>query len=77
MHAMILKKLKTPLEWLELPDRLPGRNEIRVRVLACGVCRTARLAGLVARQRPRALRRSLLAAKFSWPATRLLSLNAT
>jgi len=40
MHAMILKKLKTPLEWLELPDRLPGRNEIRVRVLACGVCRT-------------------------------------
>jgi propanol-preferring alcohol dehydrogenase len=40
MHAMLLKKLKTPLEWLELPDREPGPLEIRVKVLACGVCRT-------------------------------------
>jgi len=40
MHAMVLNKLKTPLEWTELPDRLPGPTEIRVRVLACGVCRT-------------------------------------
>ena len=40
MHAMILKKLKTPLEWIELPDRDPGPHEIRVKVLACGVCRT-------------------------------------
>lgn len=40
MHAMILKKLKTPLEWVELPDRQPGPGEIRVKVLACGVCRT-------------------------------------
>jgi propanol-preferring alcohol dehydrogenase len=40
MHAMVLNQLKTPLVWLELPDRLPGRNEIRVKVLACGVCRT-------------------------------------
>jgi propanol-preferring alcohol dehydrogenase len=40
MHAMVLKKLKSPLEWLELPDRQPGANEIRVKVLACGVCRT-------------------------------------
>jgi len=40
MHAMILKKLKTPLEWMELPDREPGPHEIRVKVLACGVCRT-------------------------------------
>jgi hypothetical protein len=38
--------------------------------------RAARLAGLVARQRPKALRRSLLAAKFSRQATRLLSLDA-
>jgi propanol-preferring alcohol dehydrogenase len=37
---MILKKLKTPLEWIELPDRVPGPHEIRVKVLACGVCRT-------------------------------------
>jgi hypothetical protein len=40
MHAMVLKKLKTPLEWTELPDRQPGPGEIRVKVLACGVCRT-------------------------------------
>lgn len=40
MQAMVLKKLNTPLEWTELPDRQPGPNEIRVKVLACGVCRT-------------------------------------
>ncbi len=40
MQAMILKKLRTPLEWTHLPDRLPGPNQIRVKVLACGVCRT-------------------------------------
>ncbi len=40
MHAMVLKQHKTPLEWMELPDRQPGPNEIRVTVAACGVCRT-------------------------------------
>ena len=40
MHAMILKKLKTPLEWVELPDPEPGVGEIRVKISACGVCRT-------------------------------------
>jgi len=40
MHAMVLKKLKSPLEMTELPDRQPGANEIRVKVVACGVCRT-------------------------------------
>lgn len=40
MQAMILKKLRTALEWTELPDRNPGPGEIRVKVLACGVCRT-------------------------------------
>jgi propanol-preferring alcohol dehydrogenase len=40
MHAMVLNKPKTPLVWTELPDRLPGAGEIRVKVLACGVCRT-------------------------------------
>jgi propanol-preferring alcohol dehydrogenase len=40
MQAMVLRKLKTPLEWTDLPDRQPGHNEIRVEVLACGVCRT-------------------------------------
>ncbi|MBB2202685.1 zinc-dependent alcohol dehydrogenase family protein [Gluconacetobacter tumulisoli] len=40
MHAMRLTAPHTPLEWVELPDRLPGPGEIRVRVGACGVCRT-------------------------------------
>lgn len=40
MRAMMLKKLSSPLEWSELSDRSPGRGEIRVRVGACGVCRT-------------------------------------
>jgi alcohol dehydrogenase, propanol-preferring len=40
MHAMVLKKLRTPLEWTELPDREPGSGEIRVKITACGVCRT-------------------------------------
>jgi propanol-preferring alcohol dehydrogenase len=40
MKAMVLNKPKTPLEWTELPDRQPGSGEIRVKVLACGVCRT-------------------------------------
>jgi propanol-preferring alcohol dehydrogenase len=40
MHAMVLKQLQTPLELTELPDRQPGPGEIRVQVLACGVCRT-------------------------------------
>ncbi|MEO8856238.1 MAG: alcohol dehydrogenase catalytic domain-containing protein, partial [Burkholderiaceae bacterium] len=40
MHAMVLKRLHSPLEWTELPDRQPGQGEIRVKVGACGVCRT-------------------------------------
>jgi propanol-preferring alcohol dehydrogenase len=40
MHAMVLTSPQTPLEWLELPDRDPGPDEIRVTVGACGVCRT-------------------------------------
>jgi alcohol dehydrogenase, propanol-preferring len=40
MQAMVLKKLKAPLEWTDLADRSPGQGEIRVKVLACGVCRT-------------------------------------
>jgi propanol-preferring alcohol dehydrogenase len=37
---MVLRKNGTPLEWSELPDREPGPGEIRVKVMACGVCRT-------------------------------------
>ena len=40
MHAMVLKKPGAALEWTELSDREPGPGQIRVKVLACGVCRT-------------------------------------
>jgi len=40
LHAMVLNRLGTPLAWTELPDRQPGPGEIRVKVAACGVCRT-------------------------------------
>jgi propanol-preferring alcohol dehydrogenase len=40
MHAMVLKQVGTPLEWTELADPQPGPGEIRVKVRACGVCRT-------------------------------------
>ena len=40
MKAMVLNALRTPLEWTELPDVRPAAHEIRVKVLACGVCRT-------------------------------------
>jgi alcohol dehydrogenase, propanol-preferring len=40
MQAMVLKKLGTALEWTDLADRQPGPGEIRVKVAACGVCRT-------------------------------------
>ena len=40
MRAMVLNHAKTPLVWTELPDRQPGPGEVRVKVLACGVCRT-------------------------------------
>ena len=40
MHAMVLNALHKPLAWTELPDRQPGPGQIRVKVLACGVCRT-------------------------------------
>jgi propanol-preferring alcohol dehydrogenase len=40
MQAMVLKRLGDPLVWTELPDRAPAFGEVRVGVLACGVCRT-------------------------------------
>jgi alcohol dehydrogenase, propanol-preferring len=40
MQAMVLKKIGAPLEYTELADRQPGPGEIRVKVAACGVCRT-------------------------------------
>jgi len=40
VKAMVLNKLRTPLAWTELPDPQPAAHEIRVKVMACGVCRT-------------------------------------
>ena len=40
MHAMVLKELGAALEWTDLAGRQPGTGEIRVKVAACGVCRT-------------------------------------
>jgi propanol-preferring alcohol dehydrogenase len=40
MHAMVLKAAGTPLAMEERADPQPGPGEIRVRVAACGVCRT-------------------------------------
>jgi propanol-preferring alcohol dehydrogenase len=40
MNAMVLRKLGSALEWTELADRQPGPGEIRVKISACGVCRT-------------------------------------
>ena len=46
MKAMVLNGIvdlrenRTPLELVEIPDPVPGENEILVRVTACGVCHT-------------------------------------
>ena len=40
MKAMVLNAPGSSLQWTEMPDREPGPGEIRVKVLACGVCRT-------------------------------------
>ncbi|WP_426139022.1 zinc-dependent alcohol dehydrogenase family protein [Pseudomonas sp. DWP3-1-2] len=40
MHAMVLNRIGTPLQWTQLPDREPGPGQIRLKVTACGVCRT-------------------------------------
>nr|WP_227254390.1 alcohol dehydrogenase catalytic domain-containing protein [Frigoriglobus tundricola] len=37
---MVLRKIGAPLERTELADRSPGPGEVRVKVAACGVCRT-------------------------------------
>ncbi|WP_115718016.1 zinc-dependent alcohol dehydrogenase family protein [Gallaecimonas mangrovi] len=40
MHAMVLNDIGKPLVWTELADPIPGPGEVRLSVLACGVCRT-------------------------------------
>ena len=40
MKAMVLNQLRTPLENIERATPPPGPGQIRVKVAACGVCRT-------------------------------------
>ena len=40
MFGMVLHEIGRPLVFEELPDPSPGLGELRVRVEACGVCRT-------------------------------------
>ncbi|MBW2713510.1 MAG: alcohol dehydrogenase catalytic domain-containing protein, partial [Deltaproteobacteria bacterium] len=40
MKAMIFEGAGMPLRLVELPKPIPGPNEVLLRVLACGVCRT-------------------------------------
>jgi propanol-preferring alcohol dehydrogenase len=40
MRAMVLREPRTLLVLAELPDPEPGPGQIRLKVLACGVCRT-------------------------------------
>lgn len=37
---MLLRQQGQPLEAVEVPDPIPGPGEVRIRVGACGVCRT-------------------------------------
>jgi propanol-preferring alcohol dehydrogenase len=40
MFAMVLRQPRTALVGLKLPDPVPGPGQVRVRIAACGVCRT-------------------------------------
>ncbi len=40
MQAMVLERPLEPLKFVERPDPQPSQGQVRVRVLACGVCRT-------------------------------------
>jgi propanol-preferring alcohol dehydrogenase len=40
MRAMVLNRPGEPLQPVDLPDPEPGPGEVRLKVLACGVCRT-------------------------------------
>ena len=40
MRAMVLRTQRSPLELAELPEPEPGPGQVKLRVNACGVCRT-------------------------------------
>jgi propanol-preferring alcohol dehydrogenase len=40
MYAMVLSARGAPLTFQQRPDPIPAPREVRVKVSACGVCRT-------------------------------------
>jgi len=40
MRAMLLQRPRQPLQEMTLPTPVPGAGEVRLRITACGVCRT-------------------------------------
>jgi propanol-preferring alcohol dehydrogenase len=40
MRAMVFQAVGQPLALIDLPIPEPGRGEVLLRVLACGICRT-------------------------------------
>ena len=40
MHAMQLIKIGSPLEYVDIPIPKPSKNEIQIKIAACGICRT-------------------------------------
>jgi propanol-preferring alcohol dehydrogenase len=40
MHAMVLESVKQPLVYKRVPVPVPSTEEILIKVIACGVCRT-------------------------------------
>src|SRR5262245_31093817 len=40
MRAMVLERLREPLGLAQVPDPVPTADQVLLKVLACGVCRT-------------------------------------
>lgn len=40
MHAMVLEKQGQPLVYKKMPVPLPANNQLLVKIMACGICRT-------------------------------------
>src|SRR5690349_14253763 len=40
MKAMMLVKLKSPLQWMDIPKPVPGKGQLLLKVHCCGICRT-------------------------------------
>jgi propanol-preferring alcohol dehydrogenase len=40
MRAMVLDKQNQPLRLTTVPDPVPGKGQVKLHILVCGVCRT-------------------------------------